>query len=358
MIELGPECHPSHGMPQQVSSRLHATFHIAGTVSRTSEATRLFGPLLRSYYRPVANMTRLCTWGLRVQSSISLPVLKMFNMKSLLTLPTSLLLALPFLVQAQQACSTQYPLTYNVVHEQVISIKTDVLFNTTFKPARDITMTVENAPTSFDGLTTVWWTERRTQMSSTSFSSTTTSAIQTSATPTDPSFVLLVMGEKRNQKRQSGSYYVSANGTITNDCTTSPIYTISNGQLTAIVNGVVFTYSTSSGVAFAPFIPSTVPGTITTTFALGGGNQVLSWQNSAFFNGQASFCALSNGTVYAVFQQNSQPDGCLYIQLSLFSVSSCQGLSFSTITGRTYHIKGQNWFYNDRACLCLIPILL
>jgi hypothetical protein len=263
---------------------------------------------------------------------------KMFNMKKLLTLPRSLLLALPCLVGAQQACSLQYPLTYNVVHEQVISIKTDVLFNTTFNPVRDITITVENAPTSFDGLTTVWWTERRTQMSSTSFSPT-TSAVQMSATPTEPSFVLLVMGQKHNQKRQSGSYYVSANGTITNDCTTSPIYTISNGQLTATINGVVYIYSTSTSVSFAPLIPSTVPGTITTTFTLGG-NQVLSWQNSAFFNGQASFCALSNGTVYAVFQQNSQPDGCLYIQLSLFSVSSCQGISFATITGRTY-INGQ-----------------
>ena len=258
---------------------------------------------------------------------------KMFNMKNFLTLPSSLLLALPSLVEAQQACSLQHPLTY-VVHEQVISIKTDVLFNTTFKPAQDITVTVENAPTSLDGLTTVWWTEKRTQMSSTSFSPT-TSPVQTSATPTDRSFVLLVMGQRQHQKRQSGSYYVSANGTITNDCTTSPIYTITNGQLTATMNGVVYTYSASSGVGFAPFIPSTVPGTITTTFTLGG-NQILSWQNSAFFNGQASFCALSNGTVYAVFQQNSQPDGCLYIQLSLFSVSSCQGISFATITGRMY----------------------
>ena len=60
---------------------------------------------------------------------------------------------------------------------------------------------------------------------------------------------------------------------------------------------------------------------------------MLSWTNAAFYNGQASFCALSNGTVYAVFQEAMQPDGCLFIQLSLFSVSSCQALSFATITG-------------------------
>lgn len=281
----------------------------------------LFGkshPLLRSLYSLVG---------------FSSPCQNMFNMMKFFSLPSSLLLTLPYLVEAQQACSIQWPETYNIVHQQVVSIKTDVLFNTTFKAAREITITVENAPTSFDGLTTVYWTETRTQMSSTAFSST-TSAIQTSATPTDTSFVLLVMGEKHNQKRQSGSYYVSANGTITNDCTTSPIYAINNGQLTATINGVVYAYSTSTGVAFAPFIPSTVPGNITQTFSLAG-NQALSWQNSAFFNGQAAFCALSNGTVYAIFQENAQPDGCLYIQLSLFSVSSCQGISFATITGPT-----------------------
>lgn len=255
----------------------------------------------------------------------------MNGIKKLLALPCSLILALPSLIDAQQACSLRYPLTYKIVHEQPISINTDVLLNTTFNPIREVTVTINNAPTSLDGVTTFWWTETKTQVSSSLFSLTSTS-VQTTATPSDSSFVLLVMGQNHNQRRQSGSYYVSANGRITNDCTASPIYTISNGQLTATMNGVVYTYSTSTGVGYAPFIPSTVPGAITTTFSLAG-NSVLNWQNSAFFNGQASFCAISNGTVYAVFQQNSQPNGCLYIQLSLFSVSSCQGISFATITG-------------------------
>ena len=252
----------------------------------------------------------------------------MFQLRQLLILPSSLLLTLPSLTGAQQACSIGYPLTYNIVHEQVISIKTDVLFNTTFNPIRDVTVTINNAPTTLNGLTTFWWTETRTYSSF----SRTTSSTRASATPSDSSFVMLVVGEQRHQRRQSGSYYVSANGTITNDCTTSPIYTISNGQLTATRNQVTYTYSTSVGVPYAPFIPSTIAGTITQTFSLGG-NMVLSWSNSEFFNGQASFCALSNGTVYAVFQENAQPNGCLYIQLSLFSVSSCQGISFATITG-------------------------
>ncbi|KAK4541500.1 hypothetical protein LTR36_007946 [Oleoguttula mirabilis] len=133
-------------------------------------------------------------------------------------------------------------------------------------------------------------------------------------------------------KRQSGSTYISANGTVTNDCTTAPVYAINNGGLTATVNGTVYTYSTSPGLPYAMFAPSTIPGSITTTFTLTGSGG-LSWIDAAFYNGEASFCMLQNGTVYAVFQQNAQPNGCLYVVFTLFSVSSCQALSFATITG-------------------------
>lgn len=161
------------------------------------------------------------------------------------------------------------------------------------------------------------------------------------ATPTVAlnEFVLLVQASvskhdrrKIHGKRQSGATYVSANGTVTNDCTTAPIYTITNGVLTATVNGTVYTYSTSPGVAYEMFAPSTISGPINTTFTLGS-SAVLTWMNPAFYNGEASFCVMQNGSVYAVFQQNAQPSGCMFAQLTLFSVSSCQSLSFSTITG-------------------------
>ena len=228
----------------------------------------------------------------------------------------------------------QQPLTYGVIHEQAVSVNTNVLLNTTFNPLSDVAVTISNAPTSINGITTYTWTETKTYTSDRRLStSTTTTAIQTTPTPADSSFVMIVRSADLNQKRQSGSYYVSASGVISNDCTNSPIYTISpSGALTASVNGVVYTYSTSPGVPYTAFIPSTVPGTITTTFGTGA-NQVLTWRNAAFFNGQAAFCALGNGTVYAVFAEGAQPEGCLYIQLSLFSVSSCQGIQFSTITG-------------------------
>lgn len=249
----------------------------------------------------------------------------------------ALLLATPRSASAQQAClAAQRSITYRVVYEQAVSIRTEVLSNTTFYPIPEAAVTVNNAPTSLDCLTTLRYTETQTvdyQDVSQSSSALTTPTVALN------SFVLLVQAmpnqhdrRKIHAKRQSGSYYVSANGTITNDCTTSPIYTISSGVLTATVDGTTYTYSTSPGVASAMFAPSTIPGSIATYFTLGN-NGVLNWMNSAFGNGQASFCALNNGTVYAVFQQGGQPDGCRFIQLTLFSVSSCQGLLLSTITG-------------------------
>lgn len=122
---------------------------------------------------------------------------------------------------------------------------------------------------------------------------------------------------------------MNAFGTITSDCTTSPIYAITDGVLTATVNGTTYTYSTTAGLPYAQFAPATIPGPIVTQFIVGSGG-ALTWFNAAFFNGQASFCALSNGTIYSVFGQNTQPDGCLFIQLNLFAASGCQGLTYYT----------------------------
>jgi hypothetical protein len=209
-----------------------------------------------------------------------------------------------------------------------------VLFNTTFYPLPEAAITVTNAPTSYSGVTTLQWAstfpiDDTTPPSQLVFRSTAPSPSPTQASDT---FVLVAMRPQQNQKRQSGSYYVNGDGTITNDCTSAPIYTAKNGVLTATVKGVVYTYSTSPGVGFAPFVPSTIPGSIRTAFTIGA-NAVLKWQNSAFFNGQASFCALQNGTVYAFFAEDAQPQGCLFISLSLFEVSSCQAISLATITG-------------------------
>ena len=78
----------------------------------------------------------------------------------LLSSPCKLLLLLPRLMAAQQACQISQPLNYGTVHEQVISINTNVLFNTTFFPIANVGITIGNAPTSLDGITTFHWTEK------------------------------------------------------------------------------------------------------------------------------------------------------------------------------------------------------
>ncbi|KAI4728975.1 hypothetical protein E4T49_03248 [Aureobasidium sp. EXF-10728] len=71
-------------------------------------------------------------------------------------------------------------------------------------------------------------------------------------TTTDSTFILFVRSDTRvHQKRQSG-LYMNANGTVSNDCASAPIYSINSGVLTATINNVVYYYSTSPGVSYAP----------------------------------------------------------------------------------------------------------
>jgi hypothetical protein len=219
-----------------------------------------------------------------------------------------LLSTLPRPVRSQSACLSLRPPIQQVVYEQAVSINTDVLYNTTFYPLPEVPITVTNAPTSYSGVTTLQWTSTILDDRTGSSNRITHSSAPPSPTQAQDIFVLVAMRARQIEKRQSGSYFVSSEGTITNDCTTAPIYTARNGVLTASVNGVVYTYSTSPGVKYAPFVPSTVPGSITTAFTIGT-NAVLQWQNEAFYNGQANFCAVQNGTIYAVFAQDAQPQG-------------------------------------------------
>ena len=247
-----------------------------------------------------------------------------------------------------------------IVHEEAVSINTDVLWNTTFYAAPGLAVTITNAPTNLDLITTFRWTEPRFSQTSPKRSPSIASMLSLASAFASPTALLqdatYIMGviegasNKKHRKRQSGSVcilkksraqsanaeqiYMNAAGAITNDCTASPIYAISNGRLTAIANGTVYSYSTSPGLPYAMFIPSVIPGSIATTFNIGGGGALV-WYNDAFYNGQASFCALNNGTIFAVFQVDAQPEGCMYIQLNMFSASSCQGLQLSTITGPT-----------------------
>jgi len=140
----------------------------------------------------------------------------------LVLLPSALLLSFPDLPLAQGPCELDQPLLYGVVHEQAVSVNTDVLLNTTFNPFPEVAVTISNAPTSLDGITTFTWTQTKTYARYPP-SMTSSSSVQTTTTASDTSYVLLVRDQKPNHKRQSGSYYVSADGVITNDCTTTPV---------------------------------------------------------------------------------------------------------------------------------------
>lgn len=188
---------------------------------------------------------------------------------------------------------------------QAISVNIEITYNTTSRPMPDYAITVTNALSSINRLTTLRWTQPSLTTSYRYIGSSPNLATVTEAAspPTSASaFVLIITEHKRNRKRQSVTYYVGTNGAITNNCTTGPTYSVNNGVLTAADGSMVYTYSSFPGVPHAVSQPSTIPGPITTAFALGG-NVLLSWTNDALYNGAASFCTLQNGAIYAVFVQ-------------------------------------------------------
>jgi len=82
--------------------------------------------------------------------------------------------------------------------------------------------------------------------------------------------------------------FIKADGTTTEDCNTSNIYTLNfEGQL-SVQSGAI--YSISNGVTSEPFVPSTSPGSITTTWELSDSS--IQWNNELFLidNGTAALC--------------------------------------------------------------------
>ena len=90
-------------------------------------------------------------------------------------------------------------------------------------------------------------------------------------------------------------------------------------------NGTVLQYSATPGDPYDPLSPSATPGNITTTFSLSNTGNLL-WNSNAFFNGGALFCLLPSGIIIAVFQEFAQPQGCVYIDLTI-STRGCWQLA-------------------------------
>lgn len=132
-----------------------------------------------------------------------------------------LLLGYPFTIHAQiqdqnSACliAERFVQTYTM-REQAVSINTEVLSNTTFYPIPEGPVTITNAPTSIDMVSTFRWTEAQVpvsiwsptlasateaQLSSMAFSS----AMATPYPDLSDYYVIAAMGARNVAKRQAG----------------------------------------------------------------------------------------------------------------------------------------------------------
>jgi hypothetical protein len=221
---------------------------------------------------------------------------------------------------AQDSCVLNTAITTVLIYENPIYINTKVLYNTTFEVNSDFTVTVSNAPTSFHEITT--YTATSTIVGPPTFSGASktsaptglsTSAILDASKP----FVLVLSGGASQFGKRQSSVLLVGNGRLTSSCVTATSFSLTaDGELFSTYNGVTLQYSAAFGAPYAPFVPSSSVGTYTGYFSLGAGNTI-GWFNDNFFNGNALFCAFNNGTILAVFEQDAQPSGCLFIQLTI-----------------------------------------
>ncbi|KAK4697255.1 hypothetical protein P7C71_g787, partial [Lecanoromycetidae sp. Uapishka_2] len=130
------------------------------------------------------------------------------------------------------------------------------------------------------------------------------------------------------RRRQAGSY-VGYNGRATSACAQASTLTLVNGQLfVTYANGTVAQYSANSNDPYDYLVPSTTPGSVTTTFSLSSTGTLL-WGNAYFYNGAAAFCILPSGDILAIFQQGAQPVGCVFIDLAVVELAACPASSGS-----------------------------
>lgn len=72
-------------------------------------------------------------------------------------------------------------------------------------------------------------------------------------------------------------------------------------------------------------------GSISTTFTVVNG--VLFWYNDAFFGGQAGFCQIASGQVYATFgAPGTGPANCNAVSIVVYQANQCQNGAPSTAT--------------------------
>lgn len=123
-------------------------------------------------------------------------------------------------------------------------------------------------------------------------------------------------------RRRASPSFIDYRGRSTAYCKEASTYTIYQGQLfVQYANGTTAQFSAATGAAYSLFAPSFTPGDIVTTFSLSVTGSLL-WTNPGFFNGGALFCILPSGDLVAVFVQGAQPEGCVYIDLTVATCAS------------------------------------
>ncbi|CAF9930193.1 MAG: hypothetical protein ALECFALPRED_004548, partial [Alectoria fallacina] len=208
-----------------------------------------------------------------------------------------------------------------VVVKHTIHIITSIPHNTTFKVNTGLTITVDNAPTSLDLLTTYF--SRSTAIETMNGRNTHAASRYGTGNFT----LIIVASELSPKRRRQAGAFMSYTGRATSSCTQASILTLANNQLwITYSNGTVAQFSATSGDTYDYFAPSTTPGDITTTFSLSSTGTLL-WTSPEFFNGNALFCLLPSGVIVAVFQQGAQPISCVFMDLTIAELNSCVAAS-------------------------------
>ena len=209
-----------------------------------------------------------------------------------------------------------------IITEHPFYISTNVVSNTSFEIAPELTFTVGNAPTVLDLTTTS--VEKNSQIELKPPSASTTSRDGPDGVGSAAAFIIHVTSNKgANRKRQdsSGTFF-GPGGNSTTSCANAGTYTISQGRLFEQYNGTVGEFSAPSGAPYVLFQPSQSVSSITTTFLLTTSGELV-WQNETFYGGAAQFCILQDGTFIAVFELGGQPFGCVFVELTVTGISNC-----------------------------------
>ncbi|KAI1335317.1 hypothetical protein F5Y15DRAFT_419983 [Xylariaceae sp. FL0016] len=101
-------------------------------------------------------------------------------------------------------------------------------------------------------------------------------------------------------------------------CDDATLFSLTNGELRSGGQPI----ATDPGVAYIP-IHVNPTASISTTFSVVNG--ILHWYNTAFAGGEAGFCQVASGQVYATFAAPSTfPAGCAVVSIVVYESTQCQ----------------------------------